>query len=73
MERLSRVKRERLEKLLVQIQERSPLKVLERGYSIVTDANGRVLRDSGQVAIGDSISIQLHKGRLTTEVKKKET
>ena len=73
IERFGRAKRDRLEKLLVQLEERSPLKVLERGYSIVTEANGRVLRDSTQVSIGDSISIQLHKGRLSTEVKKKET
>jgi exodeoxyribonuclease VII large subunit len=71
-ERLSRLKRERLEKLLVQLEERSPLKVLERGYSIVTDTSGTVLRDATQVAVGDSVSIQLLKGKLTTEVKKKE-
>ena len=73
VERFSRMKREHLEKLLVQLQERSPLKVLERGYSIVTDASGAVLRDSAQVTVGDSVSIQLHKGKLSTEVKKKET
>lgn len=72
IERLARIKRERLEKLRVQLEERSPLKVLERGYSIVTDATGAVLRDATAVALGDSLSIQLHKGRLTTEVKKKE-
>jgi exodeoxyribonuclease VII large subunit len=72
MERLSRIKRERLEKLLVQLEERSPLKVLERGYSIVTDSNGIVLSDASSVSLGDSISIQLHKGKLTTEVKKRE-
>ncbi len=72
MERLSRIKRERLEKLLVQLEERSPLKVLERGYSIVTDSNDLVLRDASSVSLGDSISIQLHKGKLTTEVKKRE-
>ena len=72
MERLVRIKRERLEKLSVQLEERGPLKVLERGYSIVTDANGLVLRDATQVALGDSLSIRLHKGRLTTEVKKKD-
>jgi len=71
MERLSRIKRERLEKLLVQLEERSPLKVLERGYSIVTDSNDLVLRDASSVSLGDSISIQLHKGELTTEVKKR--
>src|SRR5262249_2889199 len=72
MERLSRVKRERLGKLLVQLEERSPLKVLERGYSIVTDANGFIVRDSVSVSLGDSVSIQLHKGKLSAEVKKKD-
>jgi len=72
MERLSRIKRERLEKLLIQLEERSPLKVLERGYSIVTDANGLVLRDANAVSLGDTVSIQLHKGKLATEVKKRE-
>jgi len=72
MERLTRVKRERLGKLLVQLEERGPLKVLERGYSIVTDSTGAVLRDASAVSLGDSISIQLHKGKLTTEVKKRE-
>jgi len=72
MDRLSRAKRDRLERLLVQLQERSPLKVLERGYSIVTDSTGAVLRDASAVSLGDTISIQLHKGKLTTEVKKRE-
>jgi len=72
MERLARVKRERLEKLLVQLEERGPLKALERGYSIVTDASGAVLRDATAVSLGDTVSIQLHKGKLTTEVKKRE-
>ena len=72
MERLTRVKRERLGKLLVQLEERGPLKVLERGYSIVTDSAGAVLRDASVVALGDSISIQLYKGKLSTEVKSRE-
>jgi exodeoxyribonuclease VII large subunit len=71
-ERLLRAKRESLERLAVQLQERSPLKVLERGYAIATDAAGNVLRDAAQVAVGDSVSIQLHKGQLGTEVRKKE-
>jgi exodeoxyribonuclease VII large subunit len=68
-----RSKRDRWQRLTVQLQERSPLKVLERGYAIATDANGLVLREARQVALGDSITIQLHRGRLTSEVKKKET
>jgi exodeoxyribonuclease VII large subunit len=71
-ERLVRTKRDRLEKFSLQLAERSPLKVLERGYAIATDANGLLLRDSSQVSIGDTISLRLHRGRLSAEVKKKE-
>jgi exodeoxyribonuclease VII large subunit len=72
-ERLLRTKREHLERLALQLHERSPLKVLERGYAIATDANGNLLRDAGQVQLGDAVSIRLLRGRLTTEVKKKAT
>jgi exodeoxyribonuclease VII large subunit len=71
-ERLLRLKRERWQRLSLQLQERSPLKVLERGYSIATDAAGNVLREAEQVAIGDAVTIQLHRGRLRTEVKDKD-
>jgi exodeoxyribonuclease VII large subunit len=72
MERQLRARHERVEKLFLQLNERSPLKVLERGYAIATDAQGIVLRDAAQVAVGDTVSLQLHRGRLTTEVKKKD-
>jgi exodeoxyribonuclease VII large subunit len=71
-EGLLRTKRERLERLALQLHERSPLKVLERGYAIASDARGNLLRDAAQVQLGDAVSIQLHRGRLSTEVKKKE-
>jgi len=72
MERLTRVKRERLGKLLVQLEERGPLKALERGYSIVTDSAGAVLRDASVVSLGDTVSIQLYKGKLSAEVKSRK-
>jgi exodeoxyribonuclease VII large subunit len=71
-ERFLRSRRDRLDKFALQLAERSPLKVLERGYAIATDANGVLLRDASQVAIGDSVSIQLHRGRLSAEVKRKD-
>jgi exodeoxyribonuclease VII large subunit len=67
-----RLKRERWERLSLQLQERSPLKVLERGYAIATDAAGNVLRDSAQAAVGENVRIQLHRGRLISEVTGKE-
>jgi exodeoxyribonuclease VII large subunit len=71
-ERLLRVKRERLDRLRLQLEERSPLRVLERGYAIATDVTGAILRDAAQVTIGDTVAIRLHKGRLTGEVRRKE-
>jgi len=71
-DRLLRLKRERWQRLALQLQERSPLNVLERGYAIATDAGGTVLRDANQVAVGDEVRVQLYRGRLTTEVKRKE-
>jgi exonuclease VII large subunit len=55
----------------LQLQERGPLKVLERGYAIATDSGGNVLTDSARVQIGEMVTVQLHRGRLTTEVRKK--
>jgi exodeoxyribonuclease VII large subunit len=71
-ERFLRAQRDRYERLLLQLNERSPLRVLERGYAIATDAAGNLLRDAAQVQLGDAVAIQLHRGRLTTEVKKKD-
>jgi exodeoxyribonuclease VII large subunit len=72
-ERLLRTKRDRLDRLRLQLEERSPLRALERGYAIATDAAGHLLRDATQVAVGDTVNIQLHRGRLMTEVKKMES
>jgi exodeoxyribonuclease VII large subunit len=71
-ERLLRIKRERLERFSLQLQERGPLKALERGYAIATDTAGNVLLDAAQVSVGDTVNLQLHKGKLITEVRRKE-
>src|SRR6185295_3416615 len=42
----------------------SPLAVLQRGFSITQSADGKLLRDAGQVAIGDSVTVRLAKGTL---------
>src|SRR5213594_2899598 len=60
-ERLLQKKREILERLGLQLQERGPLKALERGYAIATDAAGNVLRSAEQVQVGDAVAIQLHR------------
>jgi len=72
LERFLAAKRQRLERLMLQLDERSPLRVLERGYAICYDAAGNVVRATEQVAIGDEVAVQLARGRLSAEVKKKE-
>jgi len=72
VERFLVLKRQRMERLRLQLDERSPLRVLERGYAIVYDAAGNVVRAAEQVAIGDEVAVQLARGRLAAEVKKKE-
>ncbi len=64
-------RRQSLEKLIVQLEERSPLRLLERGYAICYDAAGNVVQAADQVALGDRIRVQLARGRLGAEVKDK--
>jgi len=40
----------------------SPLAVLARGYAIVTDAEGEVLRNAGALKTGQPIRARLHQG-----------
>ena len=63
---------ERVERLRTQLEERSPQRILERGYSIAYDARGDVVRSTEQVELGDSVSVQLARGKLKTEVRGKD-
>ena len=47
----------------------NPLNVLERGYAVITDKNGKTLRDAAQTVKGDEIHIRLKKGKIHAEVK----
>ena len=49
----------------------SPLRVLERGYSI-TRADGRVVRSARDVKPGDALDTILHRGRITSRVESVE-
>jgi len=63
----------RLKALTGQLQQLSPLSVLERGYAIVFDEDGKIVKSSAGVRLGDSIQVQLARGRLAAEVKRKES
>jgi exodeoxyribonuclease VII large subunit len=51
-----------------QLESLSPLSVLSRGYALVWDARGRLLRDPAAVAEGDELAIRVHGGRLRAAV-----
>jgi exodeoxyribonuclease VII large subunit len=55
MERFLVGKIQQLETLHVQLDERSPLRVLQRGYAICTDAAGNVVSAADQVSIGAEV------------------
>jgi exodeoxyribonuclease VII large subunit len=65
-------KRQRYERLVLQLEERSPLRVLDRGYAIIYDAAGNVIRSSEQVSAGNEISVRLARGKLIAGVKRTE-
>lgn len=46
----------------------SPLATLGRGYAIVSDPTGHVLRDAGSVAVGTRLHARLARGHLECEV-----
>ncbi|HWW50480.1 MAG TPA: exodeoxyribonuclease VII large subunit [Verrucomicrobiae bacterium] len=65
-------RRRKLEALALQLEERSPLRLLERGYAIAYDVSGNVLRSPDQVAIGEDITVQLARGQLDASVRRKK-
>ena len=50
------------------LENASPQTILDRGYSMVTDNKGNVIRNENQVSAGDEIKITLAKGKLSASV-----
>ena len=46
----------------------SPLKVLQRGYAVVTNGSGELLREAKQVTVGEQVQIKLAQGRIKAQV-----
>ncbi len=60
--------RARLESLAAQLRALSPMAVLQRGYSVTTDADGRIIRDAKDVVKGARLTTQLGKGHVVSVV-----
>jgi exodeoxyribonuclease VII large subunit len=64
--------RSRLDQLEGQLRSLSPVAILERGYALIFDTRGKLLKDSAQIETGDEISARLARGSLTARVEKKQ-
>jgi exodeoxyribonuclease VII large subunit len=60
--------RHRQQSLLLHLNQISPLRVLSRGYAIVQDANGQVLRSANETVVGSELKVRLHRGSLDVAV-----
>lgn len=58
----------RTEKAAVALSSLNPENVLQRGYSVAFSEAGSVLKSSGDVHVGDTITVRLYKGKLGSRV-----
>jgi exodeoxyribonuclease VII large subunit len=61
--------RVRVERLSTALEALSPLAILERGYALVFDGSGKLLKDARRVKTGEGISARLAKGTINAVVK----
>lgn len=66
--KLVSVKREQLNTRISKISALSPLSVMSRGYSIVTDDNGKAISDSKKLSVGDKVNIKMKKGCASAQI-----
>jgi exodeoxyribonuclease VII large subunit len=65
--------RVRSERLQTALQSLSPLAILDRGYALVFDSQGKLLKDVRGVKVGEEISARLSHGQLQAAITKKES
>ena len=64
-----RVVLDRMERALGML---SPLAILERGYALVFDESGELVKDAESVAVGQEISAQVARGKIRAKVTREE-
>lgn len=68
IQHLLRETTDRVHGLAGQLHALSPLSVLDRGYSITFDEQGRILKKASQVKPGDRLRTKLHEGEIHSKV-----
>lgn len=67
-EMLIKDKKSRFSMLAGKLDALSPLKVLERGYSVVKSSEGNIVSRIEQVSIGDALEVSLKDGKMDCKV-----
>ena len=57
-----------LKNCLDNIENKSPLNILKKGYSLAYDSRGNILKSSENVKIGDDITVKLNEGSIKAKV-----
>ena len=63
-------RRARLDRLASQIEALSPVAILDRGYALVFDSSGKLVKDAAQVKAGDEIRARVARGEIDATVKR---
>src|SRR5271157_3977824 len=57
-----------LDRLTASLEALSPLAILNRGYALVFDAKGQLVKDAARLEVGDELSARLVRGRVRARV-----
>lgn len=68
MQQLIANRSQRLDHAALRLDAMSPLRVLDRGYALVYDSDGKLIRNAKQVGSGKGITARVSKGRIRARV-----
>ena len=68
MDRTVMRSRERFARLVASLDAMSPLKVISRGYSIVSDSDGKIIKKTDDVKSGEKLSVRVEDGNINCTV-----
>jgi exodeoxyribonuclease VII large subunit len=57
-----------LDRWVASLEALSPVAILNRGYALVFDANGQLVKDAARLRAGDEVSARLARGRVRARV-----
>ncbi|MGB8014112.1 MAG: exodeoxyribonuclease VII large subunit, partial [Terriglobales bacterium] len=61
-----------LDRRAASLEALSPVAILNRGYALVFDAKGQLVKDAARLKAGDELSARLARGRVRARVTKSE-